>query len=452
MCGFLYTTFKLNEKEIKESESKVKNRGPDEKSILIDDKGTFIHYLLHITGEKTIQPLRSKDDSVRLVYNGEVYNFDELGDYKTDGPSILDAYIEEGLDGIRKLDGEFSGIIRDERNQKLVLFRDTFGTKPMWFGTSDKGIFACSYLSQARSLNPTQVFIPPPNSIIEICLRTKKAISTIYKNFNLEQKNTSYDRWYDAFFVAIEKRTKNKKVDYFIGLSSGYDSGLISAVMTELGINFKSYSIQAAEDIDVIKRRAMLLRHNEYFHLSESEYHNQKNFLLENCEPFETPPRNTRPSGYSVLRDKGAIGTGIICEKARKAGCKVYISGQGSDEILSDYGHNGRLAPGFLHSTIAGKFPENLSTIFPWENFYQGTQQEFISKDENVGGTYGIETRYPFLDFDLVQEFLWLHHELKNVKYKAPIDYALKRLNFPMSESGIFGKVGFRANSNFRNS
>lgn len=450
MCGFLYSTYNLTDEEVEKTEFTVKNRGPDAKNVLSDSKGTFVHYLLHITGEKTTQPIRSSNDDVRLLYNGEVYNYSELGNYKSDGPAILDAYVSEGINGIRKLDGEFSGVIRDETSNKLVLFRDTFGTKPMFFGSTSRGLFVCSYQSQAIELGANQIFMPEPNTILEICLKSMAIVKHSYREFDLEQKKNTYDDWYEAFFNSIRKRTNNNRVKYFIGLSSGYDSGLISAVMTEIGVDFKSYSIQAAEDIDVIKQRAQILKHNEYFHLTEMEFEKQKTFLQKNCEPFTTPPRHNRPNGYSVLRDKGAVGTGIICEKARNDDCKVYMSGQGSDEILSDYGHNGQLAPGFLHGTIAGKFPEDLSTVFPWENFYQGTQLEFIAKDENVGGTYGIETRYPFLDPALVQEFLWMNHHLKNAKYKAPIDYALRKMNFPMSKQGLFGKVGFRANSNYR--
>ena len=100
----------------------------------------------------------------------------------------------------------------------------------------------------------------------------------------------------------------------------------------------------------------------------------------------------------------------------------------------------------FLHSTIGGYFPENLNSIFPWENFFKGTQEEFLAKDENVGGTYSIETRYPCLDFDLVQEFLWLSNDLKNKNYKSPIFNLLNKLKYPIDPNGVNGKVGFRAN------
>ena len=62
-----------------------------------------------------------------------------------------------------------------------------------------------------------------------------------------------------------------------------------------------------------------------------------------------------------------------------------------------------------------------------------------------MAGCYGIETRYPYLDRDLVQEFLWLTPELKNKHYKAPIHEYFKRNGYPF-EKGV--KKGFRAKDN----
>ena len=446
MCGFLYASFKIDEELIKKSEDRIQRRGPDYTNVEYIEGETFVHYLLHITGDKTTQPLRSNDS--KLVYNGEVYNYKDFGNFKSDGYSILEAYNSEGIVGIQKLDGEFSGVIKDK--DTLILFRDTFGTKPMFMSWDDRGICISSYTSQLQSLGFVNISTVPLNSIISLNLKTQNMSTTEYRTFNLKQHKDSFDDWEQAFYNAMQKRTNNTQVSYFIGLSSGYDSGLISCFLNELKVDYRSYSILAAEDATVLRDRGALAPHNEFIHLTQQEYETQKTFLENHCEPFTTPPRRTRANGYSVLKDKGAIGTGIVCEKAKQAGCKVYISGQGSDEILSDYGHNGRIAPGFLHSTIGGHFPPDLTTVYPWENFYGGTQEEFLAKDENVGGTYGLECRYPFLDFDLVQEFLWLRNDLKNANYKSPIFHVLTKRNFPIAPNGLFSKVGFRANSGFR--
>ncbi len=450
MCGFLFCSFDVPDTMLEKSAYNVVKRGPDKTSILKRNGSTYVHYLLHITGKMTEQPIVSDDETEFLLYNGEVYNYQDLGTYESDGPSILDAYCNEGINGFQKLDGEYSGVIHRPSENKAVIFRDVFGTKPIYMAYDSRGLGVASYVSQLRSLNFQQILKVPVNSVLVIDIPSGRVEMKAFRSFDLNQHKDSYDDWCNAFQDAVKKRTSNSNVNYFIGLSSGYDSGLIAAVMTDIGVDFKSYSIQAAEDVGVMRQRASLVKHNEFMHLTKDQYDIQQSFLIANCEPYESPPRQTRHNGYSILKDKGAIGTGIICEKAVAEGCRVYISGQGSDEIISDYGHAGRMAPGFLHSTIAGNFPNDLSKVFPWENFFTGTQEEFLAKDEHVGGTYGLESRYPFLDYNLVQEFLWLSPKLKNFNYKAPIDFMLRKMKFPFASQGLFSKVGFRANSNFK--
>ena len=141
-----------------------------------------------------------------------------------------------------------------------------------------------------------------------------------------------------------------------------------------------------------------------------------------------------------LAKDNGSIGLGYICSKARCNDELIYLTGSGADEVLSDYGWNG--IKHYRHSTIGGYFPDNLSIVFPWKNFYLNTQRAYLRKEEYVAGTYGIEGRYPFLDKKLVQEFLWLKADLKNVKYKAPLYEYLQRNNFPFD---INKKIGFNS-------
>ena len=148
---------------------------------------------------------------------------------------------------------------------------------------------------------------------------------------------------------------------------------------------------------------------------------------------------------YNIKDDKASVGLAAICDRAAKREQKIYFSGQGADEIISDYGFNGDKI--YDHSSFGGKFPKDLEGFFPWHSFYDGTQIQYLNKEEYVAGSFGIETRYPFLDKDLVQEFLWLSVELKNKQYKAPLHHYLQINNFPF-EVGI--KTGFQANSNLR--
>ena len=89
------------------------------------------------------------------------------------------------------------------------------------------------------------------------------------------------------------------------------------------------------------------------------------------------------------------------------------------------------------------EFTDNLKEIFPWLNFFNGSMENYIKGDEYVGGCFSFETRYPFCDKDLVQEFLWLSPELKNKYkgsiYKPPLLYYLDINNFPLFNK----KLGF---------
>ena len=123
---------------------------------------------------------------------------------------------------------------------------------------------------------------------------------------------------------------------------------------------------------------------------------------------------------------------------ARPKNQLIYLTGSGADEIFSDYGWKG--IKHYRHSTIGGLFPDDLSKVFPWRNFFGNTQKAYLRKEEYIAGTYGIEGRYPFLDKDVVQEFLWLSAELKNINYKAPIHNYLLLNNYPFD---LNKKVGF---------
>jgi asparagine synthetase B (glutamine-hydrolysing) len=72
--------------------------------------------------------------------------------------------------------------------------------------------------------------------------------------------------------------------------------------------------------------------------------------------------------------------------------------------------------------------------VFPWPNFFASSQEAFLVKEEYIAGAFGLETRYPFLDKDVVQEFLWLDSDLKNKHYKSVLHNYLSNNNFPFEK------------------
>jgi asparagine synthetase B (glutamine-hydrolysing) len=89
-------------------------------------------------------------------------------------------------------------------------------------------------------------------------------------------------------------------------------------------------------------------------------------------------------------------------------------------------------------SQFKGLFPDKLEE---WKNFTGSCMYSYLGKEECVGGSWNVETRYPFLDKEFVQEFLWLKPELKNRNYKAPIYEYLTSKGFPFE---LNRKIGFK--------
>ena len=250
-------------------------------------------------------------------------------------------------------------------------------------------------------------------------------------DFSNQHKDT-YNDWLSAFSKSVKKRAED---DCIIGLSSGYDSGSLMNELNKQGTSYKAYVIPANEDMNVINERLKLVIENNDYEIDAlpiEKFNEYKKFLEENIEndkyiiKYDGVETNMR-----ILDDRASMGGAFMCDTASKEGRKLYLSTQGADEILSDYS----LIPS--QSTYKGTFPEDLKE---WDNFKRGCNYSYMMKEERVAGAYGIEVRYPFLDIDLVQEFLWLTADLKNRNYKAPL-YQYLTLNEVPFEEGV--KRGF---------
>lgn len=232
----------------------------------------------------------------------------------------------------------------------------------------------------------------------------------------------------------------------FLGLSSGYDSGAICCELIKQKKYFKVYSILGTENENIMSERLKILDKNniDYSLLrkSDPELQNTIQYIKNNTEEFKyticSSSSDYNEWNLSLTDDGGSRHLSYISSLASKEGNKVLLSGGGADEILSDYGIGGRKI--YPHSNFGGIFPINLETIFPWNSFYGSTMESYIAKDEYVGGSYGLEVRYPFLDKKLVQEFLWLDVNLKNKSYKYPLEAYLDINNFPYNKGE---KLGF---------
>ena len=438
MCSILFTN---KEVPAPDKHRLLQLRGPDATNKITLAGYTFVHNLLSLTGEFTTQPIRK--NNTLLLFNGEIYNYKDIDSSSpSDSYSILTAYEHYGIDFVKHLKGEFALLLVDIDKQLIIFSTDIFKTKPLYFAIDNEHIGVSTFKTSLEILNFKNIFNTQANNCYVLDLNKNTLDSFFIKKFDLNQHKTTYNDWINAFDLSIKRRaTQSGTKKTFIGLSSGYDSGAIACALNKLDIDNKCYSIYASENRQVINERKNQLKNVQTIELSKSDYTYWHSYVQKNCEDFISH----QYGGYNIKNDKASVGLAYICDKAIKENRKIYLSGQGADEIFSDYGMFGHKIMGPNQSTFGGIYPDDLTPHFPWKNFFDGTMEMYIAKEEYVAGSFGIETRYPFLDVDVVQEFLWLSPELKNKSYKSVVGEYLKVNNFPMD---INKKIGFQANRN----
>lgn len=436
MCSFLFTN--KNGFNIDHINSLLKSRGPDLTNYEQIDGFFYLHNLLSITGKLTKQPLRLFNEDVILLYNGEIYNYKDFGDFSSDGYSILELYKSKGIEAFKELDGEFAIVLHDKKINKIFISTDTFGTKPLYYSNSNGDIGISSYQDPLEKLGFINIQRANPNTTIVIDDRSFTIInSTQNYTFDINQYKNSYDDWEIAFYESINKRTNELSHRILVPLSSGYDSGLICSVLNDIKIDYVSYSIIGKENRDILLSRLEINKNIDKEiaqNINESDIQNIKQLFQHNVHKFFYGP-NFNEIMYNGFDDPGAIGLYYILSNSKsKYNTKIVLSGHGSDEMMTNIPNYG------FKTNTPHPFPEILDNVFPWGNFYFGSQWSYLMKEECIAGSLGIETRYPFLDKKLVQEFLNLKSELKNKFYKAPIKHIFEKLKYPFIEE----KIGFQ--------
>jgi asparagine synthase (glutamine-hydrolysing) len=140
----------------------IRHRGPDDDGYRIDGRlGLGMRRLSIIDLATGHQPIGNEDGTVWTVFNGEIYNFRELRAilirtghrFRTlsDTEVLVHLYEEEGVEGIQRLRGMFAYAIWDSRDQSLLLVRDRFGKKPLYYTALPQGLYFGSELKCLRA-------------------------------------------------------------------------------------------------------------------------------------------------------------------------------------------------------------------------------------------------------------------------------------------------------------
>lgn len=147
MCGIAGYIGQVSDSErinAKMTESML-HRGPDQQATVVIDQVTLLHNRLKIIdlSDTANQPMPNEDNTLWLVFNGEIYNHKKLRKQllnaghefrsKTDSEVIIHAYEQWGTLSFKKLKGMFAFALFDRKQQKLLLCRDRFGIKPLYF-------------------------------------------------------------------------------------------------------------------------------------------------------------------------------------------------------------------------------------------------------------------------------------------------------------------------------
>ncbi len=315
------------------------------------------------------QPMHAGDGRVTVVFNGEIYNFQELKKELSDYPFrstcdtevILAAYLKWGIDCIKRLNGMFAIALYDRKLQTLFLARDRIGKKPLYyweergnlvFASECKPLMACPGFTKKIRLDILprylyQQYINAPESIFEDVYKVEPGtiltfrdghstsekywdVAQVYARMSKEPVR-DYAQAKQGLKERLQKATAQRMIaDVPLGafLSGGYDSSLISAMAQEqsqiplstfsIGFKEKKYD-EAGYAREVAKHLGT--RHTELY-IDEPEMFD----LVESIPKYFDEP----------FADSSQIPTMLVSALAREH-VTVALSGDGGDEFYCGY-------------------------------------------------------------------------------------------------------------------
>ena len=422
MCGIVgLVTKKEKENTIKLMSDRIKHRGPDGDGYFIDGDVALGHRRLSIIDLSTgDQPMFNEDGSVVTVFNGEIYNYQELKeelislghDFKTksDTEVLVHGYEEWHTDLPKHLRGMFAFAIYDKNKNEVFLARDNFGIKPLYFAKmNDTFMFASeikAFLDVPdfekvfnESILETYLefsFVPTNETFFKGVHRLDAGCSLLYKDgeiklnkyfkLDFKEENMSFeDAVKNISDVMKDSVEKHLIADVEVGsfLSSGIDSSYIVSLAKPdktytVGYENKKYDeTMYAKDLAGklgIKNESKIITKEEYLeNISKIMYHLD--------EPTSDP---------------AAISLYFVAKLASKD-LKVVLSGEGADEFFGgynyyreevDYKFYNKLPFCIRHAIgkVASIFPEGRGFNFlvrrgeKLENSYIGVNRNFSSK------------------------------------------------------------------------
>jgi asparagine synthase (glutamine-hydrolysing) len=381
MCGIFgfvsHRSDAVPEKDrLRETANLIRYRGPDARGFHVEPGIALVHLRLSLLdlSERGNQPFWDKQKRYALVYNGEIYNFQELREeleksgveFRTtcDTEVLLEAVLKWGAEvTLPKLEGMFAFGLYDRMTKSLLLARDRFGIKPLFvYETDDVFIFA----SEIRAMRPWVMFEPDLLSISGFLYGFAGPTKgfTFFKNIRCVEpggvirvrkgnrsETTSFFSLGDFIDQGEMQRLKHLKPNILIDqvdellnssvqsqlvadapvgalCSGGLDSSLVMAMAarhhTNLAI-FHANVVGPVSEYDAALRLAKHLR----LDLKAVEVHDQ--------DFIDRIPEVTEHFGHPFYSCPHSVPYLAVCQLVHQNGVKAVLSGEAADEYFLGY-------------------------------------------------------------------------------------------------------------------
>ena len=356
--------------------SSIKHRGPDGDGIYIGNGLSLGHTRLSIIdlSENGRQPMTTADESLCIVYNGEIYNYEILKKEleanghcfhsKTDTEVILQSYAHEGTPSFAKLNGIFAFCLYDKNRGCLYLVRDRLGVKPLYYYADGQRFVFSSEIKGLKNLPEISLTLDE-NAVLEYFLTMNVSAESFFKNcqsiepghylkYDLKEKTLSVHQYFNVFgtvakerYLANKGKTEKALVDELDSLlhtvvkdqlmadvpvgsicSGGIDSSLLTALAKQYSKDLKIFNVSVIDKKYNESPYARRVAKHLSLDLIEEEL-TQKRFidLYQHCIVMEDLP----------LVQVNSVGLLLISKRAKAEGISVLLSGDGADELFGGY-------------------------------------------------------------------------------------------------------------------
>ncbi len=360
--------------EVRAMTAQLVHRGPDDEGYYADPSGRCalgFRRLAIIDLETGQQPITNQAGNVHVVFNGEIYNFRELRDelraaghlFRTRGDAevIVHAYCEWGEDCFERLSGMFAVALWDAERNDLLLARDRFGKKPLYYAFADGRLYFASELKALmavkcvrREIDPQALhsyllfqYIPAPHAVYK---SVRKLLPGCFLHVRDGEADTAHPFWqmppspfqrgkpFTGSYAAARDRLgglltraveRRLVSDVPLGafLSGGLDSSIVVGLMRKLGVSpLRTFSIGFPDKrYDETAYARMVAGHFDTEHHEASVTPEATDVLDSLAWHYDEP-----------FADSSAIPTYYVSRHTRES-VTVALTGDGGDECLAGY-------------------------------------------------------------------------------------------------------------------